>query len=181
MASPVISFTEHFKCHLLYFIIYQGAGTCITQYRLHLSRQPQKGSWWASAHSREGRAELTEGTTPWLLSCRNRIPSQLLPSPAHLHFPTPLPSASPLPGCLPHMSLTTAPGVFTPGLGFAFEASYYYVIRNPCLSGKKRISFTVLLDSKGHMYTFILASVSSREYVFIVFKWKVTENRIPLS
>lgn len=51
----------------------------------------------------------------------------------------------------------------------------------PVYQEEKIINFTVLLDSKGHVYTFVLASVPSREYVFIVFKWKLTENRIRLS
>lgn len=52
---------------------------------------------------------------------------------------------------------------------------------SPVYQEEKIITFTVLLDSKGHVYTFVLASVPSREYVFIVFKWKQQKNRIRLS
>lgn len=100
-APPMISFTEHPKYHLLYFIIYQGAGTCSTPYRLNLSHQALE----AGEHqpTGEGRAELTEVPLPGCSAAETGFP-HLLPSPAH-SLSTSLPSRLPYPGaCLPLFS-----------------------------------------------------------------------------
>lgn len=57
VGTPMISFTEHFKYHLLYFIIYQGAGTCSTPYRLNpLPSSPLKE---AGEHQPTGEGGLS--------------------------------------------------------------------------------------------------------------------------
>lgn len=83
---------------------------------------------------------MTEGTTlAAQLQKQDSSPAPLQP----IHFPTSLPSASPLPRCLPPIFLTIAPPVFTPGLRLHLRLLITMSSRNPVYQEEKIITFTV--------------------------------------
>lgn len=136
----------------------------------HTLPRPQRlcrERWQEPARSREGR---TDAGTRWQ---KQKSPAALL-SPARcpgrlLHAcPPPSPSQG---APSPHPPLTGAPGVRAPGLGFALQVCYSLVARNSLFVGhthtQKIINFKVLRDSKGNPYASVLASVPSKECLFV--------------
>lgn len=78
-----------------------------------------------SAHSRDGETEVSRGSRHLATQQQKQDPTPPgCPSQPAFTFPRPFLSAPPFPGRPPHPSLTRAPGVFLPGLGFTFKACY---------------------------------------------------------